>query len=267
MRALVLDTSTPAVSAALVDVVEGRATVLAERVVVDGRRHGELLAVGVQEVLRAGSPEWVVVGVGPGPFTGLRVGIMTAAAIADALGIPAVGACSLDGLAGPDVGVCSLDGLAGPDTGVVTDARRREVYWARYDAAGVRVDGPHVGAPSVAARALSGCRLVVGAGAHLYADAFTGLPLGELLHPSCAQLARAALADLAHLPTLPGLPTLPTLPGLPTLPTLPVINGTSRGAHHPGSPLPVPLITDGEGGLPLTPLYLRRPDAVATADR
>ena len=236
MRALVLDTSTPAVSAALVDVVEGRATVLAERVVVDGRRHGELLAVGVQEVLRAGSPERIVVGVGPGPFTGLRVGIMTAAAVADALGIPAVG-------------VCSLDGLAGPDTGVVTDARRREVYWARYDAAGVRVDGPHVGAPSVAARALSGCRLVVGAGAHLYADAFAGLPLGELLHPSCAQLARAALTDLAHLPTLP------------------VINGTSRGAHDPGSPVPVPLITDGEGGLPLTPLYLRRPDAVATADR
>lgn len=236
MRALVLDTSTPAVSAALVDVVEGRATVLAEQVVVDGRRHGELLAVGVQQVLRAGSPERIVVGVGPGPFTGLRVGIMTAAAVADALGIPAVG-------------VCSLDGLAGPDTGVVTDARRREVYWARYDAAGVRVDGPHVGAPSVAARALSGCRLVVGAGAHLYADAFAGLPLGELLHPCCAQLARAALTDLAHLPTVP------------------VINGTSRGAHDPGSPVPVPLITDGEGGLPLTPLYLRRPDAVATADR
>ena len=245
MRALVLDTSTPAVSAALVDVVEGRATVLAEQVVVDGRRHGELLAVGVQQVLRAGSPERIVVGVGPGPFTGLRVGIMTAAAVADALGIPAVG-------------VCSLDGLAGPDTGVVTDARRREVYWARYDAAGVRVDGPHVGAPSVAARALSGCRLVVGAGAHLYADAFAGLPLGELLHPSCAQLARAALTDL---------PTLPAVPGLPTLPALPVINGTSRGAHDPGSPVPVPLITDGEGGLPLTPLYLRRPDAVATADR
>ena len=202
MLALVLDTSTPAVSAALVDVVDGVGRLLAERVVVDGRRHGELLAVGVQEVLHGGRPEVVVVGVGPGPFTGLRVGIVTGAALADALGIPALG-------------VCSLDGLGAPSTGVVTDARRREVYWTAYDASGSRVDGPQVSVPSVAAQALSGCARVVGDGALLYAEAFGGRG-GEPRYPSCTRLAEVALS------------------------------GPS---------------------LPLTPLYLRRPDAVATVDR
>lgn len=186
MRTLVLDTSTPAVSAGLVDVATGQ--VLAERVVVDGRRHGELLAVGLREVLLAGDPDEVVVGVGPGPFTGLRVGIMTAAAFASARGLPVRG-------------VCSLDGLAAPGTVVVTDARRKEVYWAVYDDAGARVDGPHVSAPSEVPTA--GLR-VVGDGALLHGLATEDAPR----YPSVALLARVPEA------------------------------------------------------LPLTPLYLRRPDAV-----
>ena len=212
------------VSAALVAVQDGSVRVLAERVVVDGRRHGELLAVGLQEVLRAGMPELVVVGVGPGPFTGLRVGIVTAAVVADSLGVPAVG-------------VCSLDGLSAPYTGVVTDARRKEVYWATYDGDGLRVDGPTVSAPAVAAQALLSCERVVGDGALLHAGAFGGRGQ-EPRFPSCARLAEVAVAAM--------------------------INGSGTGPAGPGSPLPVPLIT---GGLPLTPLYLRRPDAVATADR
>ncbi|WP_238997172.1 tRNA (adenosine(37)-N6)-threonylcarbamoyltransferase complex dimerization subunit type 1 TsaB, partial [Mycolicibacterium sp. CBMA 361] len=77
----------------------------------------------------------VVVGCGPGPFTGLRVGMATAAAYGHALGIPVYGVCSLDAIA---------PGTPG-ELLVVTDARRREVYWARYRD-GVRVDGPAVSA-------------------------------------------------------------------------------------------------------------------------
>jgi tRNA threonylcarbamoyl adenosine modification protein YeaZ len=172
--ALVLDTSTPAVSAGLIE-VGTVVTSVAERVVVDGRRHGELLAVGLREVLAAGTPTIVVVGVGPGPFTGLRVGIMTAAAFGDARGLPVLG-------------VCSLDGLSAPGVGVATDARRKEVYWAAYDETGGRCDGPHVNLPEVACAALSG-RAVVGDGALLYGFASTDQPR----YPSLARLAEVAI--------------------------------------------------------------------------
>jgi len=79
----------------------------------------------------------VVVGCGPGPFTGLRVGMATAAAYGHALGIPVHGVCSLDAIGIDTAG----------DALVVTDARRREVYWARYRD-GVRVEGPAVNAPA-----------------------------------------------------------------------------------------------------------------------
>ena len=79
----------------------------------------------------------VVVGCGPGPFTGLRAGMATAAAYGHALGIPVHGVCSLDAIGVRTTG----------DTLVVTDARRREVYWARYRD-GVRTDGPAVNAPA-----------------------------------------------------------------------------------------------------------------------
>jgi tRNA threonylcarbamoyl adenosine modification protein YeaZ len=179
--ALVLDTSTPAVTAGLVDLSDLR--VLAEAVEVDGRRHGELLALNLRSVLRAGEPETVVVGVGPGPFTGLRVGIVTAAAFAEARGLPVHG-------------VCSLDGLAAPGTGAVTDARRKEVYWAAYDEAAQRVDGPHVTTPDVAREALLG-RRVVGDGAQLYGFATDEAPR----YPQVAALARASLTQ--HLPLTP----------------------------------------------------------------
>jgi tRNA threonylcarbamoyl adenosine modification protein YeaZ len=124
-----------------------------------------------------------VVGVGPGPFTGLRVGIVTAAAFAEARGLPVRG-------------VCSLDGLAAPDAGVVTDARRKEVYWAAYDETAQRVDGPHVTTPEVAREALAG-RRVVGDGAQLYGFATDALPR----YPQVAELARASLRQ--HLPLTP----------------------------------------------------------------
>jgi tRNA threonylcarbamoyl adenosine modification protein YeaZ len=138
---LAFDTATPAVTVALHD----GAHVRAERTVVDARRHGELLGPGIARVLAdaGASPSdltKIAVGVGPGPFTGLRVGLVTARAMADALGVPAVGVCTLDVLAA-DV-VCEEQFL------VATDARRREVYWATYDELGRRVDGPRVDRPA-----------------------------------------------------------------------------------------------------------------------
>jgi tRNA threonylcarbamoyl adenosine modification protein YeaZ len=173
-----LDTSTPAVSVAL---VRG-ADVLAERVVVDARRHGELLAQGVEGVLgEAGVDrrdlDAIAVGLGPGPFTGLRVGVVTAAALADALAIPAYG-------------ICSLDALGEGARIAVTDARRREVYWARYDGSGTRVAGPGVGAPAQLVEQWQGIALV-GDGARL--PGFDGLDVrAEPRYPSAARIAQLA---------------------------------------------------------------------------
>jgi tRNA threonylcarbamoyl adenosine modification protein YeaZ len=202
VQVLALDTSSPAVSAALVRVGADGVQVLAERVVVDARRHGELLAQGVREVLAGALPDAVVVGTGPGPFTGLRVGLMTAAAMSDALGVPAYG-------------VCSLDGIADGDCWAVADARRKEVYWARY-AGAARVDGPEVSKPSELAERLPAGARLVGAGAVLHRGVLPGVDDAARLHPSApALVARAAERILSGAPSDP-----------------------------------------------LTPLYLRRPDAV-----
>jgi tRNA threonylcarbamoyl adenosine modification protein YeaZ len=109
---------------------------------VDPRAHAEQLTPNVVGALADAGVgmedlDAVVVGCGPGPFTGLRVGMASAAAFGHALGVPVHGVCSLDA-----IGIES-DG----DILVVTDARRREVYWARYRD-GVRVDGPAVNAPA-----------------------------------------------------------------------------------------------------------------------
>lgn len=208
---LVLDTATPAVTAAVVRVAAGSVEALSVQVAADARRHGELLAPAVSTVLAVaglavGDLAAVVAGVGPGPYTGLRVGLVTAAALADALGIPAYGVCSLDGVALPVVVPGRL--LA------ATDARRREVYWAVYDG-GARVLGPEVDRPAeLAARDLD-VVAACGAGARLYADVL-GLPV---LGPDTPD--PVALATVAADRVLAGAP-----------------------------------------GEPLTPLYLRRPDAV-----
>lgn len=84
----------------------------------------------------------IAVGVGPGPFTGLRVGVATALAIGAATGVPVRGVCSLDVVA------AQWSRAGAPEEFVtVFDARRREVYWARYAADGTRLEGPSVSAP------------------------------------------------------------------------------------------------------------------------
>lgn len=138
MLILAIDTATPAVTAGIVRDGE----VLAERVTVDARAHAERITPNVLAALAdAGVAmadlDAVVVGCGPGPFTGLRVGMATAAAYGHALGIPVYGVCSLDAIGGQTTG----------ETLVVTDARRREIYWARYRD-GIRVEGPAVNAPA-----------------------------------------------------------------------------------------------------------------------
>ena len=141
MLVLALDTATPTLVAGLArwSAADG-AQVLAERAVPSGTKHAELLTPTIRDVLAdAGGTradlEAVVVGLGPGPFTGLRVGVVTAAALADALGLPVVG-------------VCSLDAVGSGARTVVTDARRKEVYWATYGADGTRTDGPAVVRPA-----------------------------------------------------------------------------------------------------------------------
>ena len=114
---LALDTATPAVTVALAD----GDRLLAERTTVDARRHGELLAPAIDAVLAEAGVDRtaltaIAVGVGPGPFTGLRVGLVTARTLGAVLGIPVLGVCTLDVLA---LG-SGLDG----EFRVVTDARR-----------------------------------------------------------------------------------------------------------------------------------------------
>ncbi|MCL1907513.1 MAG: tRNA (adenosine(37)-N6)-threonylcarbamoyltransferase complex dimerization subunit type 1 TsaB [Propionibacteriaceae bacterium] len=111
----------------------------------DTRSHVETLVGVIQQVMGEiplRELTGVAVGMGPGPFTGLRVGIVAATTLASTLGIGVIHVCSLDILARQYGGFAS-----GGDFLTCTDARRKEVYWARYDAQGTRVDGPHVSKP------------------------------------------------------------------------------------------------------------------------
>lgn len=211
MLVLALDTSTPVVTAGVCRLEPADAehaagdtgpkvTTLAVRVTEDARAHAELLTPHVLECLStagitAAELDAVVVGVGPGPFTGLRVGMVTAAAFADAIGVPVHGVCSLDGLAAR----ARAAGVEG-DVVVVTDARRREAYHARYDDDGVRTSGPVVG--PAADIALDGA-LPLGDPARLgeipgaeAAPAFPTPDVDALTYPDPAGLVAVAASDL-----------------------------------------------------------------------
>ena len=146
---LAFDTATPAVTVALHDGTH----VLAETTAIDARRHGELLAAAIEALLAgAGASRRditaVASGTGPGPYTGLRAGLVTARVLGSALGVPVYGVCTLDVIAAD-----AAAAAGGREFLVATDARRREVYWARYDAAGARLAGPDVGRPADVAAA------------------------------------------------------------------------------------------------------------------
>jgi tRNA threonylcarbamoyl adenosine modification protein YeaZ len=181
-----LDTATPAVTVALHDGGQP----LAQLVTVDAHRHAELLAPAVAKVIAdAGASQGdltaIVAGVGPGPYTGLRVGLVTAHVLGAALGIPAYGLCSLDVIA------ADVD-AGGGEFLVATDARRRELYWARYDGTGRRTVGPEVAKP--ASIPVSGLP-AAGEGPMLYPEVLPD-SLGPAF-PAAATLCRIAAAALA----------------------------------------------------------------------
>lgn len=185
MKILAIDTAV-GISVALHD---GN-TVVAEATRVEHGVQGELTTMMIAELLAQAG--WtpadltdVVVGVGPGPYTGLRVGIVTATVFGHARGIPVHGICSLDAV-GHD---------AGGECIVVTDARRKELYWARYD--GGRVDGPHVMVPAELADAHPNARFV-GPGAQLYPDVVAGEVM-ELRAGALAELFATGTAQLVDV--------------------------------------------------------------------
>ena len=204
---------------------------LSRAVVADRRAHAEQLLPLVQQLLAEADATpsdltEIVVGVGPGPFTGLRVGLVTARTIAFAAGVPAHGVCSLDALA---LGAArSLALGAGDEVVVVTDAKRREVYWGRYR---VTADGvTTVAGPGVAAAAalvedgsIAGA-VVAGPAAEAHAEVFSS----------------AAVRVATDAPTTPD-------------PSLLVEIAAAR-------------LAQGDE-LPTAPLYLRRPDAQAPGAR
>ncbi len=139
---LALDTASAWSTVAVVD----EDVVLAEAEHRDARGHAEVLATLVSDVLaRAGRPRIDVVacGVGPGPYTGLRIGVTTAQVLGLAWQAQVVGICSLDVIAAD-----ARSGGVGGAFVVATDARRGEVYWAVYDETGARISGPFVGRES-----------------------------------------------------------------------------------------------------------------------
>lgn len=187
---LAFDTATPFVTVALADGDD----VVVELVSDQKMKHGEQLAPLVERALaEAGIVRQdlsaVAVGVGPGPFTGLRVGLVTARTLAHVLEIPVYGACTLDVLA-----VEAVDtGTVHDDFVVATDARRKEVYLATYDADGRRLAGPVVDKPDVVATD----HPVVGEGALLYPEAFPHRAGPE--RPSAGWLARAIAGERLEL--------------------------------------------------------------------
>ncbi|WP_026211724.1 tRNA (adenosine(37)-N6)-threonylcarbamoyltransferase complex dimerization subunit type 1 TsaB [Longispora albida] len=208
MLTLVIDTATPCVTAGLYDTADGKT--VASRTVVNPRAHGESLSPFVAECLsEAGAAprdlKAIVAGVGPGPYTGLRVGLVTAMAMGHALGIPTYGVCTLDGIAYGTRGRLLI----------ATDARRKELYYGVY-ADGVRVSGPSVGR---AADIEPDFEAAAGAGATLYP-----LPVPVLDDP-----------------------------------LYPPVEGHAA--------LALPRISSAAPTEILTPLYLRRPDAVPASER
>lgn len=184
---LAIDTATPAVTAGVVRIDGDVVELLAEQVTVDPRAHAERLTPNIVAALSDAEVsveqlDAVVVGCGPGPFTGLRVGMATGAAFGHALGIAVRGVCSLDAIAAGTEG----------DVLVVTDARRREVYWARYRDA-VRVDGPAVNA---ATDVPAGADAVAGSPEH---TALFDLPRFAPVYPTATGLV-AAVTDWVDEP-------------------------------------------------------------------
>jgi tRNA threonylcarbamoyladenosine biosynthesis protein TsaB len=220
-----IDTSTALTSVAITD---GQ-VLIAERSQLDAHRHTEVLAPMLKDVLNDVGRTMlttVAVGVGPGPYTGLRAGIATARALGFALRLPVLGLCSLDALAAE---VAHLGAAAGDEFGVAGDARRREVYWAWYRGDGVRLDGPRVSQPTAIDSRYRGGRWY-GSGSH-----------EELLYPHASWVGRR----VGHL----------LAAGVQVADIDPKLSDHSSDGAATSAALDTSLL------LPARPLYLRHPDA------
>ena len=231
MFVLGVDTATAAVTAGIVELTGTDLRPLSVRVTKDPRKHAELLMPGVLGAAADAGVTLrelatVVVGTGPGPFTGLRVGMVTAAALGDALGVPVHGVCSLDAIA-RDVSPAPTGPFA-----VVTDARRREVYWAVYDPAGRRrIAGPAVLAPAALIERLAEAGVTAAAGG---SAGLTGLPVLDPAGPSPSGLVAVAAPALRS-----GTEPAPLEPLYLRRP-----DAVEPGPRKPVSPVTTPMPTD-----------------------
>ena len=194
MLLLAFDTATPAITVAVHD----GDNVIGEAAGHGAMAHGELLAPAIREAMaQAGAAMSdltdVAVGVGPGPFTGLRVGVVTALTLGSTLDLVQHGVCSLD--------IVAFDVRGEAEFLVATDARRKEVYWARYAPDGSRLDGPHVSFPADLAHQHPQLP-TYGRGGELYDGVLN--PAGDAQDPRAAALAGAVVAGrVIELPVEP----------------------------------------------------------------
>jgi tRNA threonylcarbamoyladenosine biosynthesis protein TsaB len=234
-----VDTSTELTSVAVTMGHE----VLAQRTELDARRHAEVLAPMLRQVLAESGADprdvtAIACGVGPGPYTGLRVGLATARALGMAWDRPVVGLCSLDAIAGAAFAETDLDVV-----GAASDARRREVYWAAYSRSRGRTRGPLVSkASAIDAQLRAGTW--IGHGAELYAD-----DVGRVV---------AAVSDGMRYPLAGWIGRLTgalIADGLAVSAAHLLLDGHGDDGRETASAL------QGARLLPPVPLYLRRPDA------
>jgi tRNA threonylcarbamoyl adenosine modification protein YeaZ len=186
---LALDTST----VVNVGLAQGQ-RVLATASVADQMAHAEQLIPLISDCLDDAGVQpddlgGLIVGLGPGPFTGLRVGVTTANVLSYALHLELRGVCSLDVLAAQFAGASSGDFV------VATDAKRREVYWARYGADGVRLGEPRVSQPSDVPWLPT-----IGPAADLYKDQLQAVPGPRAMDPGVLATRGAMLPDAGHEP-------------------------------------------------------------------
>jgi tRNA threonylcarbamoyladenosine biosynthesis protein TsaB len=210
VKLLAIETATPCVACALWS-DDGP---VASFALAAGQRHAEMLVPAVDELCRGAGwsvadLEGVAVDIGPGLFTGLRVGLATANTIATARGVPAVGVTSLEALAYPQR---RRPGALAP----VVDARRGEVYWTLYETeqsggsskgegAVLRVRRPPaVASPEVVAAELArlsadleGTVLALGDGAWRYRDVFQAAGT-EVAGPADRWPSSLAVAEIGH---------------------------------------------------------------------
>ena len=236
--------------------------VLAAGVVDNTRAHAEQLMPLVQRIAAAAGLsalaelDAIAVGVGPGPFTGLRVGVVAAVTLAEALGIPVRGVCSLDVLAHQAV----TAGLVSSDFVVASDARRKEWYWARYAVVSGQTGTDNGDSPSVLTEAP-----VPAFGGTVQGSGQGGTDTGD--SPSApVESTVSAFGGTVPMTSLVHRVAGPFVTAPDQLPPLPKVGPVTDAPLE----LDAGVLAAVAADLPdagLEPLYLRRPDAEVPTTR